>query len=189
MRVLAISSGEKSCGAICSLVRDTGELDVTPCISGAAARRAVLDESWDLAIINYPLVDESGLELGEMIVNETECSVIMLMKEDLFSSVGYEAEASGIITVAKPVLFPVLRQAIRLAETEKKRLGLLKQEIRRLEMKIDELKFIDKAKCMLIYKQGMDEDNAHKYILKSAMDKRISSRDAAVAILRSFKEQ
>lgn len=188
MRILAISSGEKSCGAICSLVKEAGEINVTPCISGSAARRLVLDEAWDLAIINYPLLDESGLELGEMIIHETDTAVIMLIKEDLIGSLGYTAEDNGIITVSKPLLPPVFRQAIRLADTSRKRLESLKLEIRRLELKIEELKLIDKAKCMLVKQNGMDEESSHRYILKLAMDKRISARDAAVNILRHFED-
>lgn len=188
MRILAISSGEKSCNAICTLVRNTGELDVTPCISGSSARRVVLDEIWDLVIVNYPLGDESGLELGEMILNETDAAVILLVKEDLMSSVGYEAETNGMIVVSKPILAPIFNQAIRLADSSRLRLEKLKNEIKRLEMKIEELKFIDKAKCILIKEMSMDEDASHRYILKSAMDKRISARDAAIAIIRNFKE-
>ncbi len=188
MRVLAVSSSEKSCSTISSLLREVEEVDVSSCISGATARRMVLDENWDIVVINYPLSDESGLELGEMILSESEAFVVMLMREDLLSSIGYEAEEAGIVIVSKPIIPPVFRQSIHLAQSTKKRLDALRREIRRLEMKVEEIKIVDKAKCMLISKNSMDEDSAHRFLLKSAMDKRISLRDAAASVLKSFKE-
>ena len=39
---------------------------------------------------------------------------------------------------------------------------------------------------MLVKQKSMDEESSHRYILKLAMDERISARDAAVNILRHF---
>ena len=182
MRVLAVSSSEKSCSTISSLLREVEEVDVSSCISGATARRMVLDENWDIVVINYPLSD------GEMILSESEAFVVMLIREDLLSSIGYEAEEAGIVIVSKPIIPPVFRQSIHLAQSTKKRLDALRREIRRLEMKVEEIKIVDKAKCMLISKNSMDEDSAHRFLLKSAMDKSISLRDAAASVLKSVKE-
>ena len=183
MRILAVSSGEKSADSICSLVRECGENDVTPCTSASAARRLLLDEAWDIAIINYPLSDESGMELGSMISNETSTATIMLIKDELISSAA-EAEDAGLIVVGKPIVRPVFRQALHLAFSFRRKIAGKEERIRKLEMKIDELKAVDKAKCILVGKKGLSEDEAHRYILKLAMDKRISAKDAAFIVLR-----
>ena len=59
---------------------------------------------------------------------------------------------------------------------------------KRLEDKIEELKLVDRAKCLLIMHEGMDEQEAHKYIEKKAMDLRISRREVAQKII-SLKQR
>lgn len=57
------------------------------------------------------------------------------------------------------------------------------EEIHKLHLKLDEETYVKKAKMHLIKEHGMSEDEAYKYIIHYAMDKRISKLLAAKEIL------
>ena len=183
--ILAVSSGERSLESIQALLKEAG-FSSTPAHSAAQARRRVLDEEFDAVVVNYPLSDESGIELGRMIMRETSATVIYLIKNDLRLDLGGTLEKEGMLTVEKPILKPVLFQTVHLAVSIKQRLRISEEKIRKLEKRLEELKTVDKAKCALALKRGMTEDEAHKYVEKTAMDLRITLRDAAMHILRTI---
>ena len=59
----------------------------------------------------------------------------------------------------------------------------LKQENRKLQSKIEEIRLVDRAKCMLIQYLSMTESQAHRYIEKQAMDRRVTRGEVARSIL------
>ena len=61
------------------------------------------------------------------------------------------------------------------------------RKIQELERRIEELRIVSKAKCALALKEGLEEEEAHKRIERTAMDRRISLRDAALFILRMME--
>ena len=55
-----------------------------------------------------------------------------------------------------------------------------------LQNKIDDIKLIDRAKCLLIQFLDVTEPEAHRFIEKQAMDKRITKKEIAEAILKKY---
>ena len=64
---------------------------------------------------------------------------------------------------------------------------LAHRENQLLKQKIEDLKLIDRAKCVLIANLKMDEKQAHRYIQKRAMDLRLPQRDIAEEILITYE--
>ena len=114
MRILAVSGGERSLASIESLIKEAGGIP-SPALSGSQARQRVLDEEWDEVIINYPLSDESGLELARMIQDETSIQVVMLIRSEDMIMIGDELQKAGVITVEKPIIRPVFIRSSRQA--------------------------------------------------------------------------
>lgn len=189
MKILAVAGGEKSADALVALLKEKGEHSVTPCIGAATARRMVLDAEWDTVIINYPLSDEPGIDLAHMISSETDSAAIMILKEDLIPIFGRDLESDGILIVSKPILKPILYQTIMLASTIRARIQSKEREIKRLEAKLEEARIVTKAKCTMIENGDMSEKEAHKLIERTAMDRRITLKDAATLLLKKYKEQ
>ncbi|MBR1832498.1 MAG: ANTAR domain-containing protein, partial [Ruminiclostridium sp.] len=50
----------------------------------------------------------------------------------------------------------------------------MRARINELERKNSEMKLMSRAKLLLIEKKGMSEDQAHKYILRQAMNQQLS---------------
>ena len=183
MRVLAVSGGERSLDSIRALLREAG-FDSCPASSGAQARQKVLDEEWDVVVINYPLPDESGMALMRMIQQETSAEAVMLVRNEDAMLISGEAGSCGAITVEKPIVRPVFFQAVHLAASIKERLAVPEEKIRRLERQLEDARIESKAKCILSLRYSLSEEEGHRLITKKAMDERITLRQAAMAILR-----
>ena len=55
-----------------------------------------------------------------------------------------------------------------------------------VEEKIEEIRIVNRAKCLLIEQLKMTEPEAHRYIEKQAMDTRLSKREVAEHIIRTY---
>ena len=64
-----------------------------------------------------------------------------------------------------------------------RRFGIYKKKIHSLEQKIEDRKFIDKAKGKLMKIEAISEEEAFRYIQKQAMDRRKTIREIADEIL------
>ncbi|MDY3849924.1 MAG: ANTAR domain-containing protein, partial [Bullifex sp.] len=64
----------------------------------------------------------------------------------------------------------------------------LRHENERLRAKLEEVKLISQAKCLLIEKKGCSEEAAHHLIERRAMNSRISAKEAAGQILRIYSD-
>ena len=56
-----------------------------------------------------------------------------------------------------------------------------------LRQRLEDFKILDRAKCCLVAVLGMDEERAHRYIQKRAMDMRLSQREIAEDILKTYE--
>ena len=147
------------------LARHIGELGYTrPTIvaSGGEARRRMDSNDFEVVIINTPLPDEFGHELGTAAVEKTDAGVILLAKTGT---------------------------AEQIAASNYKRLAVLRTENAKLLDKIAQLRLVDRAKCYLIEKKGMTETEAHRLIEKGAMDTRRSRGEVAQEILEDEEEE
>ena len=61
------------------------------------------------------------------------------------------------------------------------------RELNASEEKIKEIRLVNRAKWLLIECLSMTEPEAHRYIEKQAMDLRISKREAAENIIRTYQ--
>ncbi|HBB19313.1 MAG TPA: ANTAR domain-containing protein, partial [Ruminococcus sp.] len=172
-KVLVISSNISASQALVSFFRDS--FRCTPkVVESAYQARTFLDKdpSVELAVINSPLMDGSGLELAEYIVEKTASNCIFMIKEEQAEKIGERAEKMGVIIVGKPFSRTLLYQLVKTLDIAINRSLKLYQENIRLEEKIREIQAIDKAKFMLMEFKGMTEDEAHSYLEQYAMNKR-----------------
>ncbi len=189
-KVLVISSNVSASQALVSFFRDS--FRCTPkVVESAYQARTFLDTdpSVELAVINSPLMDGSGLELAEYIVEKTASNCIFMIKEEQAEKIGERAEKMGVIIVGKPFSRTLLYQLVKTLDIAINRSLKLYQENIRLEEKIREIQAIDKAKFMLMEFKGMTEDEAHSYLEQYAMNKRKKKSIAALEMIDKLNEQ
>lgn len=188
--ILVVSSNKSAAEALVSFLRDS--ISCTPKLAESAYQaKSCLDADpgVELAVINSPLMDESGMELAEYITEKTSSNCIFMIKDDQAEKLSGRAESAGIIIVAKPFSRSLLYQLIRTIDIAVTRSARLYAENRRLEEKISEIQTVDKAKFMLMQYKAMTEEEAHAYLEQYAMNKRKKKSLAALAVIDKLSEQ
>ena len=182
-----IVSGTQSGAAHLTELLSPAEFSPVSCVySGSDARRMLLKGGFDFVFVNTPLPDEFGHELALHAAEEHGATVMLLSKSEHFEEISEMLSAHGIMAVQRPVSRPVFYQALRLMTATLNRLSGFEAENRRLREKMEELRIVSRAKCILVEYLRMSEQQAHRYIEKQAMDLRTSKRNIAERILKTY---
>jgi len=184
---LVVTSSEKSAAYFTELLSaaSIGQIVVLP--SCGEARRLLLERDFDLVIINAPLRDESGESLSRHIAAKGMTQVILVVASEYYDAVSAICENDGVLTIAKPNNRAVFWSALKLARAAQSRLTRIQAENSELKQKIEDIRIVDRAKCILIAHLNMSEQEAHRYIEKQAMDMRMSKRVIAEEILKTYE--
>ena len=100
-----------------------------------------------------------------------------------------QVEEQGVFVITKPINKSGFFDALRLVAAARKRLFGLTDENLRLRARIEELRLIDRAKCTLISVLNISEKEAHRTIEKQAMDLRLTKKQVAEHILRTYDNE
>ena len=122
-----------------------------------------------------------------MITDKTTSAVVLIAKNEIADQVSAKVESYGVLVVTKPINKTLFNQAIKLACVSRKRILGIHSENLKLHNKIEEIKLIDRAKCVLIQYLNLTEPQAHRYIEKQAMDMRITKNEVAQGILKTYE--
>ena len=184
---LVVSSTEKGTEILTELL-NAADLRQTATISTAGeARRLLLEQDFDLVVVNAPLRDETGETLSRQIAAKGISQVMLVVKSEYYEAVSAVCEDDGVFTVAKPINKAVFWSALKLTKVAQNRLKREQSENTKLKQKIEDIRVIDRAKCILISHMNMSEQEAHRYIEKQAMDVRSSKRVIAEGILKTHE--
>ena len=180
---LIVSTSEKGKSFFADLIKTVGISNIVTVGNGSEARRILNRTEFDLVVINAPLSDEFGHELSISISKNYNAGVLLVVKNDISSKV----EDYGVFVIEKPLNRQFVYKSIKyICISRKKYLGL-QSENERLKVKISEIRLIDRAKCILIEYLNMSEPQAHRYIEKQAMDLRVTKKEIAENILKTYE--
>ena len=183
--VLLVSASEKWNTAMTSVLPSTDFWPIRTVRSLSQARRLTLENPADLIIVNSPLPDGSGLEFCIDACSNSESGVLLLVPGEDYEETYYRVLPHGVMTLSRPVTREVLAHSLRLLCAVRERLRSAGKAQSTVEEKMEELRLVNKAKWILMERQGMKEDAAHKAILRQAMEQRISKKEVAEQIIRS----
>lgn len=153
----------------------------------ASARRALLENRFDIVIVNTPLPDEFGTALALDACADSGAGVLLLVRAELFPQVNEQASPGGVLTLPKPLSQTLVSQSLTLLRGTRERLRRMEQKTATLEEKMQEIRLANHAKWVLIEQLKMTEEQAHKYIEKQAMDRCITRRAVAENILSTYR--
>lgn len=186
-KAIIVCDSEKGTDFYKSFLKENGVHDILVVTNGPEAKRRVLDYDFDVCIINGPINGESGESLSIEIAEKNLCQVILFVKAEIIEAVTEKVEDFGVITVSKPINRQMFWSALKLAKVAQNRIKIAQKESAKLEQKLADLKYISRAKCVLIEKMGLSEQEAHKYIERNAMDMRLSRTDVAKSIISMYE--
>lgn len=185
--VLVVSSLEKNAAFFTEMLHGISCHKIVAVQTCSEARRLLLEQTFELAIINAPLRDESGEDLAMHISSTYASQVILVVREEHCEEITAIVEDCGVITVAKPLSRTLFSSALRFAKASESKLRLMQTKNNQLTKKIQDIRIVDRAKCILISHLNMSEPEAHAYIERQAMDTRVAKRVVAEGILKTYE--
>ncbi|MBS6456768.1 MAG: ANTAR domain-containing protein [Firmicutes bacterium] len=185
--VLIVTASERFTDSIMPLLPMTDYWPVQTASSVAEARRWLADTEFDIVLINTPLPDDFGMHLAIDICTGSGAGVLMLVKNDHYNEIYSKVVRYGVITLSKPTNRQMVAQNLRILCATRERIRQMQAKQATVEEKIKEIRLVNRAKWLLIECLNMTEAEAHRYIEKQAMDLRISRREAAENIIKTYK--
>ena len=184
-RVLIAGANDRTFDSLRELLPPDGYEAPLRAGSAGEVKRMLLETDVDLVILNAPLRDEFGTQLALNLSRDNLC-VLMLVPAESFDAVCYKVEDEGILTLSKPVSRNGLLGAIKLLTAMRGKLRKLDRQNQALQEKMQDIRTVNRAKWLLIEIKRMTENEAHYYIEKQAMDMRLSRREVAENIIRTY---
>ena len=178
--VLAVSSSQKFNESIRGLLPESRYFPVTVMRDAASARRELLEQSYDLVVINAPLTDEFGTRLALDVCDHSGAGVLLMVKAE-------RVTPRGVLALSKPTSSQLFAQSVRMLCITRERLRSMEKKTATIEEKMEEIRLVNRAKWLLIEELKMTEQEAHRYIEKQSMDQRISKREVAESVIRTYK--
>ena len=184
--VLVVSASEKFVSTTMALLPMTDYYPVDTARSVGQARRALLERSYDIVIVNAPLPDDFGMQLAIDVCSDSAAGALLLVKSELYDDVYARVMEFGVLTLSKPTSQSVMTQSLRTLCAMRERMRRAEEKQASVEEKIEEIRLVNHAKWLLIQCLSMTEAEAHRYIEKQAMDTRQSKRMVAENIIRTY---
>lgn len=185
--ILIVSKSENNRDALARYLNKSDYINIFTAESGSSARRLLCGKDVAAVIIDAPLPDEFGIELSLHIANNYSCGCLLLVKSDKEDAAAEKTEDYGVIIVSKPINPHFFNKMLKIAMSSSRRLHCMETENKKLMVKLDEMKIIDRAKCLLIEKLKITEPQAHRHIEKQAMDLRQTKKAVAENILKTYE--
>lgn len=184
-RALIVSSSERGQEALREMLSAAGYAQSSAAASGADARRLLLNQPFELVIVNAPLSDEFGHELAAHAAAQG-AGAILICRAEHAEQLGAVLEREGVFVMSRPLVRQLFMQALHLVEMARSRIYELMTERDKLRRQLEDMRTISRAKCLLIEHAAMTEAQAHRYIEKQAMDMRTSRREVAECVIRTY---
>ena len=185
--VLIVTASDSFTNSVMPLLPVTDYWPVTTARSVGEARRRIAETDFDIVLINAPLPDDFGMRLAIDICTNSGAGVLLMVKSDLFNDIYAKVVSYGVITLSKPTNLQMVAQNLRILCATRERLRQMEAKQATVEEKIEEMRLVNRAKWLLIECLGMTEPEAHRYIEKQSMDERISKREVAENIIKTYK--
>ncbi|SHJ92683.1 ANTAR domain-containing response regulator [Desulforamulus aeronauticus] len=188
-RILIVDTDYASLKHLKSLLTKLDFMVVGEVCDGPAALKLARTREPDLLIIHDKIPGLGGLEVARIMYEDKIGPIIIttdyLQQELLIKA--KEARVSSILV--KPLEEYHLLPAVELALGNYQEIIKLEKQIKELKHNIETRKLVEKAKGILMKTSHLNEEEAFRRIQKQSMNKRMSMRAVAEAILMAHAMQ
>jgi response regulator NasT len=163
------------------MLTESGYEVVAQAENGAVAIELAKKFKPDLAILDVKMPEMDGITAAEQII--TLAPVLMLTAFSQRELVERARDAGVMAYVVKPFSISDLVPAIEIAISRHCQMKSLEDEVADLYERLETRKIIDRAKGILMKAMGLSEPESFSWIQKTAMDRRISMKQVAQAVI------
>src|SRR5947209_18566146 len=160
-----------------------GYLVVGEAGDGASAVNLAREVHPDLVIMDIRMPDVDGITAAETLTQEKIAPVLLLTAFGDQQLVERAKEAGVVNYIVKPLRESEVSPAIEVALARYNEFRVLEEKTRTLSEKLETRKIVERAKGVLMEKQGLSAQEAFRKIQKASMNNRKSMREVAEAIL------
>jgi two-component system, response regulator PdtaR len=163
------------------MLSEAGYEVVAQASDGAQAIELVKEHRPDLAILDVKMPILDGISAAEEII--ATCPVLMLTAFSQRELVDRARDAGVMAYVLKPFTINDLVPAIEIAISRHLQMKSLAAEVADLHDRLETRKIIDRAKGILMAALNLTEPQAFSWIQKAAMDRRLTMKEVAQAVI------
>ena len=137
----------------------------------------------DLVILDIKMPVLDGISAAEQIAALRLTPVVILTAFSQRDLVERARDAGAMAYLVKPFTKADLLPAIEMAVTRFTEIRALESEVQSLQERLEARKLLDRAKGLLQAQYGLTEAQAFRWIQKASMDRRMTMRNVALAVL------
>ncbi|VEI12391.1 Probable transcriptional regulatory protein pdtaR [Trueperella bialowiezensis] len=168
---------------IVETLEDAGYTVVAEGATGDEAVALAEEHDPDLIVMDVKMPGMDGISAAERILNDHHTAIVMLTAFSQKELVERARDAGAMAYVVKPFTPEDLVPAVEIALSRSKEIASLEKEVATLAEKFETRKRVDQAKGLLQQKMGLTEPEAFRWIQKTSMDRRLTMREVADAVV------
>jgi response regulator NasT len=169
------------------LLENQGYKVIGEASDGQSAIDIARREKPDIVIIDIRMPGMDGIEAAKILTEEEIAPVIFLTAYSDKELVEKAKEVGVVAYLVKPFKETDLFPTIEVAISRFKEFLQLKQEVKDLKDALETRKLVDRAKGLLMDREGLKEHEAFRLIQKASMDKRKPMKEIAQAIILAYE--
>jgi response regulator NasT len=150
---------------------------------GETAVRLATELRPDVVVMDVKMPVMDGITAAEQIVKEHAAPVVLLTAFSQTELVERARDAGAMAYVVKPFTPADLLPAIEIAISRYSQITALEAEVADMTERFETRKRVDRAKGLLMTKMGLTEPDAFRWIQKTSMDRRLTMREVADAVI------
>lgn len=165
------------------MLTEAGHEVVAEATDGLTAVKLARELKHDLVIMDVEMPGEDGITAAGQI-SEEQIAPVLLLTAYSQSELVEKAKSSGVLTyLVKPIREEQLFPAIEIACSRYAEFLRLGKELEMLKESLETRKLLDRAKGILMDAHGLTEAEAYRKMQQYSMNKRISLKELAEAII------
>ncbi|MGL4981597.1 MAG: ANTAR domain-containing response regulator [Treponemataceae bacterium] len=161
--------GQKICYAKITIAKDIH-----------CAKKNIAEKSYDLSVVDSSLILIESDFLAFLSQQILQIIYLVDRTHNFY-------EELSLFTLNLPLITEDFFTALHFASIAFNKINQFRQENTKLQNKIEQIKRIDRAKCLLVEHLQLSEAEAHRFIEKQAMDLRLSRGAFAEKIIEQYK--
>jgi len=163
------------------MLGEAGYEVVAEASNGEEAVKLASEIKPDLAILDVKMPVLDGISAAEKIISISP--VLMLTAFSQKDLVERARDAGAMAYVVKPFTINDLVPAIEISVSRHRQMKSLETEVADLHDRLETRKIIDRAKGILMKALNLSEPEAFSWIQRAAMDRRITMKEVAEAVI------
>lgn len=155
---------------------------------GLSAITVCREQHPDFVIMDINLPIMTGLEATKVINEENLAEFVIVLTAYRDKEIAEEAVNIDIMGyIVKPVDEDTLIPAIKIALNKHRQIQEMERECSKTKEALDDRKYVDRAKGMIMERKQMTEKEAYTYIRKLAMDKGNSMAEISKILIKAYE--